>query len=167
MGAERTRSHAERAAAGAEREEQSVHWCLFGAFPCPAAGCGARMRRYRHCAQPVVVRSRRALTRTAEPAAMTTPTRHNIPPEFLEAADEFVQLANRFNDKYPRDWVCAAMMYAAARYNAFVWVTREDNPEQSSDAAVAYFASEYDKMLRDNIDEIGPLYAQAKQQARQ
>lgn len=98
---------------------------------------------------------------------MTTPTRHNIPPEFLDAADEFVQLANRFNEKYPRDWVCAAMMYAAARYNAFVWVTREDNPEQSSDAAVAYFASEYDKMLRDNIDEIGPLYAQAKQQARQ
>ena len=95
---------------------------------------------------------------------MTTPTRHNIPPEFLDAADEFVQLANRFNDKYPRDWVCAAMMYAAARYNAFVWVTREDNPEQPMDAAVAYYASEYDKMLRDNIDEIAPVYAQAQAQ---
>jgi hypothetical protein len=98
---------------------------------------------------------------------MTTPTRHNIPPEFLDAADEFVQLANRFNEKYPRDWVCAAMMYAAARYNAFVWVTRENNPEQPMDAAVAYYASEYDKMLRDNIDEIAPVYAQAQKQARQ
>lgn len=95
-------------------------------------------------------------------AQSPTPTRHNIPPEFLDVADEFVQLANRFNDKYPRDWVCAAMMYAAARYNAFVWVTREDKPEQSVDAAVAYYASEYDKMLRDNVDEIEPQYRAAR-----
>ncbi len=91
-----------------------------------------------------------------------TATRHNIPPEFLDAADEFVQLANKFNETYPREWVRAVMMYAAARYNAFVWVTREDNPDQSLDAAVAYYASEYDKMLRDNVDEIEPIYRQAR-----
>jgi hypothetical protein len=89
-------------------------------------------------------------------------TRHNIPPEFLDAADEFVQLANRLNDKYPREWVRAVLMYAAARYNAFVWVTREDQPEQSLDAAVAYYAGEYDKMLRDNVDEIEPQYRAAR-----
>jgi hypothetical protein len=89
-------------------------------------------------------------------------TRHNIPPEFLDAADEFVQLANKYNDKYPREWVRAVMMYAAARYNAFVWVTREADHEQSLDAAVAYYASEYDKMLRDNVDEIEPVYRKAR-----
>jgi len=125
------------------------------------------MRRYRHCVLTPADAAVARADRHAEPAAMTTPTRHNIPPEFLDAADEFVQLANRFNEKYPRDWVRAAMMYAAARYNAFVWVTRDDNPEQPMDAAVAYYASEYDKMLRDNIDEIAPLYAQAQQQSRQ
>ena len=94
-------------------------------------------------------------------------TRHNIPPEFLDAADEFVQLANRLNDKYPRDWVRAVMMYAAARYNAFVWVTRDGQPEQTLDAAVAYYAGEYDKMLRDNVDEIEPQYRAAQRAQRQ
>lgn len=89
-------------------------------------------------------------------------TRHNIPPEFLEVADEFVQLANKYTDQYSRDWVRAAMMYATARFNAFAWITREDNPEQSLDAAVAYYASEYDKMLRDNVDEIEPQYRAAR-----
>jgi hypothetical protein len=91
-----------------------------------------------------------------------TDTRHNIPPEFLDAADQFVQLANQMNEQYPRDWVRAAMMYAAARYSAFVWVTREEQREQTLDAAAAHFASEYDKMLRDNVEEIAPVYERAK-----
>lgn len=94
-------------------------------------------------------------------------TRHNIPPEFLDAADEFVQLANRLNDRYPRDWVRAALMYAAARYNAFVWVTRDGRPEQTLDAAVAYYAGEYDRMLRDNVDEIEPQYRAAQRAQKQ
>jgi len=65
-------------------------------------------------------------------------TRHGIDPEFLDAADRFVQLANELNDKYSREWVRAAMMYAAAHY-----------------------AAEYDKMLRDNVDEIEPVYRSA------
>ena len=39
-------------------------------------------------------------------------TRHGIPPEFLDAADEFVQLANRMTDSHAREWVAATMMYA-------------------------------------------------------
>ena len=85
-------------------------------------------------------------------------TRHGIDPEFLDAADRFVQLANELNEKYSREWVRAAMMYAAARYNAFVWLTRENEPEQTLEHAAAYYASEYDSMLRDNVDEIEPVY---------
>lgn len=85
-------------------------------------------------------------------------TRHGIPPEFLDAADEFVQLANKLNERYPRDWVAAVMMYATARYNAFVWLTRDERPEQTLDQAAAHYASEYDKMLRDNVDELTPHY---------
>jgi LPS sulfotransferase NodH len=85
-------------------------------------------------------------------------TRHGIDPEFLDAADRFVQLANELNEKYSREWVRAAMMYAAARYNAFVWLTRENEPEQTLEQAAAYYASEYDRMLRDNVDEIEPVY---------
>jgi len=73
-------------------------------------------------------------------------TRHGIEPEFLDAADRFVQLANELNQKYSREWVRAAMMYATARYNAFVWITREDAPGQTLEQAAVYYASEYDKI---------------------
>jgi hypothetical protein len=89
-------------------------------------------------------------------------TRHDIPPEFLDAADEFVQLANKYTESYSRDWVRAVMMYATARFNAFAWITREENLDQSLDAAAAYYAGEYDKMLRDNVDEIEPVYRAAR-----
>jgi len=88
-------------------------------------------------------------------------TRHGIPPEFLDAADEFVQLANRMTDSCAREWVAATMMYACARFNAFAWLTREDRPEQTLDSAAAYLASEYEKMLRDNVDELAPHYRDA------
>jgi hypothetical protein len=88
-------------------------------------------------------------------------TRHNIPPEFLDAADQFVQLANKMTDEYGREWVAAAMMYATARFNAFVWLTREERLDQTLDQAAAHYASEYDKMLRDNVDELAPAYRAA------
>jgi hypothetical protein len=88
-------------------------------------------------------------------------TRHGIPPEFLDAADQFVQLANRMTDSSAREWVAATMMYACARFNAFAWLTREDKPGQTLDQAAAYYASEYDKMLRDNVDELAPHYRAA------
>jgi hypothetical protein len=85
-------------------------------------------------------------------------TRHGMPREFLDAADEFVQLGNRFTDQYQREWICAVMMYAAARFNAFAWLTREDRPGQTVDQAAAHYRSEYEKMLRDNLDELAPHY---------
>jgi len=88
-------------------------------------------------------------------------TRHGMPPEFLDVADEFVQLANKFTDDYSAEWVAAAMMYATARFNAFAWLTRDEKPDQTLDQAAAYFAGEYDKMLRDNVAEIAPHYGEA------
>jgi hypothetical protein len=85
-------------------------------------------------------------------------TRHGMPAEFLDTADEFVQLANRLTDKYSREFVAAAMMYATARFSAFAWLTRDERPEQTLEQAAAYYTSEFDKMLRDNVDELTPHY---------
>ena len=67
-------------------------------------------------------------------------TRHGIEPAFLDAADRFVQLANELNANYPRDFVRAALMYAAARYTAFTWLSREDAPDLTLVHAAALFA---------------------------
>jgi hypothetical protein len=88
--------------------------------------------------------------------------KYEIPPEFLDAADRFVALANEIAEAYNRDWVRAVLMYAAARYNAFTWLTREDNPQQTAEQALAYFRNEYETMLRENLKEIEPVYRQAQ-----
>ena len=83
---------------------------------------------------------------------------YEIPDEFLEAADRFVTLANEMGDQYSPDWVRAVLMYAAARYNAFNWLTRDEEREQSLDTAAAYFRREYETMFRENIKELEPVY---------
>ena len=88
--------------------------------------------------------------------------KYEIPPEFLDAADRFVNLANEMSEHNSRDWVRAVLMYAAARYTAFTWITREDDKQQTLEQAVAYFRNEYETMLRENLKEIGPVYARAQ-----
>lgn len=83
---------------------------------------------------------------------------YEIPDEFLEAADRFVTLANEMGDHYSPDWVRTVLMYAAARYNAFNWLTRDEELEQSLDTAAAYFRDEYETMFRENIKELEPVY---------
>ncbi len=86
--------------------------------------------------------------------------KYDIPPEFLDAADRFVTLANELGDQNSRDWVRAVLMYAAARYNAFAWLTREGREEQTLEQAAAYFSGEYGTMLRENVKEMEPVYRQ-------
>lgn len=83
--------------------------------------------------------------------------KYELPDEFVEAADRFVTLANEMGEQYSADWVRAVLMYAAARYNAFNWLT-SDESDKSLDAAAAYFRNEYETMFRENLKEIEPVY---------
>ena len=83
---------------------------------------------------------------------------YEIPPDFLDAADRFVTLANELGDTHSRDWVRAVLMYAAARYNAFTWLTRDTDGIQPLDEAALYFSGEYATMLRENVKEMAPHY---------
>lgn len=93
--------------------------------------------------------------------------KYEIPDEFLEAADRFVSLANELGENASRDWVRAVLMYAAARYNAFTWVTRDDDPGQTLEQAAAYFRNEYETMFRENVKEIEPVYRAARREQSQ
>ena len=88
--------------------------------------------------------------------------KYDIPDEFLEAADKFVALANGMSENVSRDWVRAVMMYATARYNAFTWITGDEQPRRTVDQAAAYFRSEYETMFRENVREIEPVYRAAQ-----
>ena len=83
---------------------------------------------------------------------------YEIPEDFQAAADRFIELANEIAGDANRDWVRAVLMFAAARYNAFTWITREDAPGQTLEQAAAYFRNEYETMLRENVKELTPVY---------
>jgi hypothetical protein len=93
--------------------------------------------------------------------------KYEIPDEFLEAADKFISLANELGENASRDWVRAVLMYAAARYNAFTWVTRDEDPGQTLEQAAAYFRNEYETMFRENVKEIEPVYRAARREQSQ
>jgi hypothetical protein len=90
--------------------------------------------------------------------------KYEIPDEFLEAADRFVALANEMGEHASRDWVRAVLMYAAARYSAFTWITRDEDIGQTIEQAAAYFRNEYETMFRENVKEIEPVYRAAQKE---
>jgi hypothetical protein len=76
--------------------------------------------------------------------------------EFYELADAYIALANTRMGKTKPAKVSATLLFAAARFNAFVFSVSAENKAQmllDKESAIAYFMQEYEKNLRENIDE--------------
>jgi hypothetical protein len=76
--------------------------------------------------------------------------------EFYELADAHIALANTRMSEIKPAKASAALLFAAARFNAFVIYASSENKAQfllEKEAAIAYFMQEYEKNLRENIDE--------------
>jgi len=76
--------------------------------------------------------------------------------EFYELADEHIALANTRMGQVKPAKVSATMLFASARFNAFLISVSADNKAQmllDKEPAIAYFMQEYEKYLRENIDE--------------
>ena len=76
--------------------------------------------------------------------------------EFFERADAYITLANDQASNVSRGKVSASMMFATARFNAWVSASGTDSAEELAsvkDEALEYFLSEYRKMLEENLDE--------------
>jgi hypothetical protein len=72
---------------------------------------------------------------------------------FHEVADEFINLANELSDDWAQPLLSAAIMYAAARYNAFNFQSVDGNDGNREDA-IRYYTEQYSKMLRENMQEL-------------
>ncbi len=73
---------------------------------------------------------------------------------FHEVADEFINLANDLSDDWASPFLSAAIMYAAARYNAFNFQAMDGN-NMNREEAIRYYTEQYSKMLRENMQELG------------
>ena len=75
---------------------------------------------------------------------------------FYDMADAYIALANTQLNEAKPSRVSAAALFAASRFNAFLIATASESKEQmiaEKEAAIAYFLDQYEKMLRENIDE--------------
>ncbi len=76
--------------------------------------------------------------------------------EFYDRADAHINLSNAQLENARRGIVSASMMYAAARFNAWVSATgfqSSGDMANRRDQTLEYFTSEYRKMLADNLDD--------------
>jgi len=79
------------------------------------------------------------------------------PPEFLKLVDEFIDLANRLAQDGKDGEVSAAILFAAGRYNAFNFVSR-NGTAQDQDKAVEFYVSEYRRAIVSNLEGVvGPV----------
>jgi hypothetical protein len=72
----------------------------------------------------------------------------------MERADKFLAVANSLTAGVPLARISAAMMFATARFNAFVAQAQGLEPGEVDEETVAYFRDQYEKMLRENLAQI-------------
>ncbi|MGZ9004572.1 MAG: DUF3144 domain-containing protein [Burkholderiales bacterium] len=76
--------------------------------------------------------------------------------KFFERADAHIDLSNRQMSETSRGKVSASMMYATARFNAWVSACGFPTVRDMADAkreTLEYFVAEYRKMLEENLDD--------------
>ncbi len=79
------------------------------------------------------------------------------PPEFLKLVDEFIHLANRLAEDGNDGEVSAAILFAAGRYNAFNFLSR-NGKAQDQEKAVEFYVAEYRKAVVSNLEgDVGPV----------
>lgn len=75
---------------------------------------------------------------------------------YWKRADEFINLANSQSKDTPHGEVSSSLLYATARFNAFIVSSSANNIDdlkRDKDAAIEYFTTQYKNMLTENIDE--------------
>ena len=76
--------------------------------------------------------------------------------EFFQRADAYITVANEQSQDVNRGKVSASMMFATARFNAWVSASGTESGEELAtvrEEALEYFVTEYRKMLEENLDE--------------
>jgi hypothetical protein len=83
---------------------------------------------------------------------------NDVPQEFYDVVDKFINLANELGTTWPRSRVSATLMFAAARYNAYNWLNRDVDLDQTLEQAISYYGGQYEEMFRENVQELSPVY---------
>lgn len=87
---------------------------------------------------------------------MSDTEQQDLDTKFFDRADAHIHLSNaQVADIHPGK-VSASMMYATARFNAYVsWIGFENSSDMAGerDETVRYFVEQYKLMLEENLDD--------------
>jgi heme-binding NEAT domain protein len=76
--------------------------------------------------------------------------------DFFKRTDAFIKVANELATEQDIGKVSASMLYAAARFNAFIVASSAANKEEAEGnklEAINYFTEQYRSMLTANMDD--------------
>ncbi|MFU8895888.1 MAG: DUF3144 domain-containing protein [Gammaproteobacteria bacterium] len=97
----------------------------------------------------------------AEQPATDERDQEEIDREFRQVVDRFIHLANEQIDTVQREHVSMALLYAAARFNSFIVASHapsKDKFQADRIAAFKFFTGEYQRMLKENLDDYERVY---------
>lgn len=90
------------------------------------------------------------------PEAAPAEASENEDPTFYDRADGHIMLANQQTEEVDAGAVSASLMFASARYGAWLAASGfESGEEMKADRAehVAYFVEQFKMMVEDNLDD--------------
>ncbi|MDH4318334.1 MAG: DUF3144 domain-containing protein [Desulfobulbaceae bacterium] len=76
--------------------------------------------------------------------------------QFLQRADQFINLANEQSQLSSTGEVSSSFLYAAARFNAFIAAATARNIDElkkNKEEAINYFSSQYKEAFVENIED--------------
>lgn len=76
--------------------------------------------------------------------------------QFWQRADQFINLANQQSQEVSPGEVSVSMLFAAARYNAFIAAATAKNIDElkkNKEEAIRYFSNQYYEMFAENIED--------------
>ena len=82
---------------------------------------------------------------------------------FYTAADQFIDVANKACDNREASFVGSAMLFATARFSAFVVASQAQNKEAYEaelERASEFFNKEFERMLKQNMEDYKTAFSQ-------
>lgn len=89
--------------------------------------------------------------------------------EFRKIADSFIDLANSHCDSMDSNRVGSALLYATARFSAFVVASHasgKSHYESEIDHALDFFTQEFRRMLNENLEQYKSAFKDESKQAQ-
>lgn len=80
----------------------------------------------------------------------------NMDKDFFKRTDAFIQMANQLSQEHDLGKVSASLLYAAARFNAFIVASSaadKAEADRNKVQAIDYFTNQYRAMLLANMDD--------------